>query len=117
MAITVNYTVPGGVGFLGTNPPSYAQMALVNEVVAQVVMGDTDTAAAVTHGIAFTSAQLGSGSPQCYLAVAAPGLGTTPAPVFAVVTNTQIVTLTKISLVGSNGTFLLTVAKPNTITQ
>lgn len=111
MAASVLYQYPNGFG--GTNPPTQAVMALLSLVTVQVVLGDTDTTAAVTHNMQISAADLGSLFPV--VRVLASSLGTNPAFITVALTNSNVITLSKISQVGSNGTFNVYVLRPNTL--
>lgn len=112
MAASVIYEYPTSGG---TTPPTQAQMALLSMVTAQVVMGDTDTTAAITHNMQISLANLGSLFPT--VVVSPNVLGTTPAQVTVTLTNSNIITLGKVSLVGSNGTFSVTILRPSSVIQ
>jgi hypothetical protein len=110
MAVTVNYQYP--VAGPSTVPPTSAQVALLSAVTAQVIMGDTDTTAAITHNFGTSAANLGSLFPVPI--VYANLLGTAPYQLAVSLTNSNVVTLSKISQTGSNGTFNVVLLRPNT---
>jgi hypothetical protein len=114
MAVTVNYEYPG-LG-LGTNPPSIAQIALLSAVTAQVVFGDADTTAAITHNFGISTPNLGSLFP--FVGYYPTLLGTNPAAavVSAALTNSNVVTLTKsATTAGTNGTYNVILLRPNSL--
>ncbi len=113
MAAVITYEYPVG----GTTvAPTQAQMALLSMLTAQVVfVVDTDTTAVITHNMGVSAANLGSLFP---IVVITPNvLGTAPLFVVAALTNSNVVTLTKASGLGSNGTFSVTVMRPNSLME
>jgi hypothetical protein len=117
MAVTVNYQVPGIPGFtVGTTPPTQAQMANLSMVLAQVTFADGDLLGTVTHNMQIpTQAALNTGTPL--LAIYPLSLGTTPQPILGSLASSNTVVLSKGSVVGSNGTYQVTILKPNTVIE
>lgn len=117
MAVNVNYQVPGIPGFtVGTTPPTQAQMANLSMVLAQVTFLDGDLLGTVTHNLQIPSqALLNSGIPL--LALYPISLGTTPQPILGSLASSNTLVLSKASVIGSNGTYQVTILRPNTVIE
>lgn len=101
----------------GTTAPTQAQSATVNAVVAQVSMADTDTTATVTHNFGLTAAQAAALQPYITHYIQSLGSNTT-APVFTfALTNTNVITVNKVSNTGTGGTLVVIVRRPQTISS
>lgn len=117
-AVTVTYgsfqdgSGPHGGYTGGTTAPTLAQSAGVNVVVATVAMGDTDTTATITHNMNVTAAQLAALQPFVTIGVTTPG---TVVPLLSyALTSANVVTITKGSLTGSGGTYVVVIRRPGT---
>lgn len=109
MAANVVYTYP----VAGTTPPTVAQAAAVNSLSCQIAMLDEDTAALITHNWQLTSAQLANLWPwlRWYLSTAGTAI---PILSFAL-TNSVLVTITKVSAAGSGGSYNFILERPHSI--
>lgn len=113
MAVVVNYSVPGIPGFpTGTTPPTQAQMANVSALTAVITYADGDLLGTITHNMQIPTASLALGVP--FLSLYPQLLGTTPQPILGSLLNSNTVLLSKGSVVGSNGTYQITILRPNT---
>jgi hypothetical protein len=106
MSATINYKSPVS----GTTPPTAVQMLPLSRVVAQVVLGDSDTTALITHNmnipLASTPAQHGQNSynPMVVIAFDASSAGTLVSPI-TITRGTNTITLTKTATTaGTNAT-------------
>lgn len=95
----------------GTVPPTAAQLFYSNQVICQLTAGDADTTCTITHNLALTAAQQANLLPNIS-AVLAGGSTTTVAPVLSFVVATNTIAVTKASVVGSQGTYNVTVSRP-----
>lgn len=105
----VTYTYP----VAGTTAPTAAQVAALSLVVAQISMVDTSLSVTVKHNFGLTLAQ---GSNQFPLIVGpyvqTPG---TAIPALAVaLTDSNTITLSKLSAAGSGGMYVVAILRPNT---
>jgi hypothetical protein len=112
---TVNYRYP----VAGTVAPTAAQVALLSMVTAQVVMGDTDTQAIVSHNLAAAGFGLGYGFPLVGWRWAASNAPTgtilyIPNPTIQL-TDSNTVTILKSSALDSGGTLEVSIQRPNTL--
>lgn len=110
-AAVVTYQYP----VIGTVAPTATQASLVNSLTCQISMGDADTTGVITHNWAFSAAQNTALQPW----IAGPWLQTpgTLTPILSFALSTNTVTFTKVSAVGSGGTYVVTLMRPNTIMQ
>jgi hypothetical protein len=91
-------------------------MANLSMVLAQVTFADGDLLGTVTHNMQIpTQAALNTGTP--ILAIYPLSLGTTPQPILGSLASSNTVVLSKGSVVGSNGTYQVTILKPNTVIE
>lgn len=96
MAATINYKSPVS----GTTPPTAVQMLPLSRVVAQVVLGDSDTTATITHNMAIPLASSptqhgqNSYSPIVIIGFDASSAGTLVAPI-AITRGTNTIVLSK----------------------
>ena len=97
----------------GTTAPTAAQAYTVNSQVIQVLFGDADTTAAVTHNFGVTSAQLAAFQP--YVSFVAGTLTTPSTGTLAVLTfgwtSANVLTVSKTSNTGTGGTYVVTVQR------
>ena len=113
MAVTVTYSAPGIPGFpTGTTPPTQAQMADISALTAVVTFADADLLGTITHNMQIPTASLALGVPLVSLYPQI--LGTTPQPILGSLLNSNTVLLTKSSVIGSNGSYQVTILRPNT---
>jgi hypothetical protein len=116
MAVIVNYNVPGIPGFtVGTTPPTQAQMANLSMVLAQVTFLDGDLLGTVTHNMQIPQAKLNSGIPVVFVYPIT--VGTTPQPILGSLASSNTIVLSKGSVIGSNGTYQVTILEPSTLIQ
>ena len=118
MAVTVIYSVPGLPGFgTSTTPPTLAQMAPLSAVVATVIYADGDSLGTITHNMAIPAASLNLGVPV--VSIYPQLLGTGPLPILGSLLNSNTVLMTKTAatFAGSNGTYQVTILRPNTIIE
>jgi hypothetical protein len=112
---TVNYRYP----VAGTVAPTAAQVADLSMVTAQVVMGDTDTQAIVTHNMAAAGFGAGYAFPLVNWRWATSNAPTgtilyVPMPTIQL-TDSNTVTILKVSALDSGGTLEVAIQRPNTI--
>ncbi len=107
--VTVTYERP----VQGTTAPTAAQSANCNMVTAQVFMDQTDTTAVVVHNFGISTTDLAQlfPVPVVYYRNA----NTAPVVVSIDISNTNQITITKVSANGSQGTFNVIILRPNTI--
>lgn len=118
MAVVVIYSVPGLPGFgTSTTPPTSAQMANLNAVVATITYADGDSLGTITHNMQIPTASLALGVP--FVSLYPNLLGTGPLPILGSLLNSNTVLMTKTAatFAGSNGTYTVTVLKPNTLME
>lgn len=111
MPATITYKYPVS----GTVAPTVAQALAANMVVAEVVMADADTTAAITHNFQSSAADLAAFFPS--VSIYASGSGTAASTVIATLTSSTVVTLTKSTAAGSAATFVVQLARPNTLVR
>ena len=95
----------------GTVAPTTAQVATVNAVVASVAFADADTIATFTHNFGLTAAQAACLQPYLQWYNDGTSLGTV-APFFTFTRTTNVITINKTSVVGSNCTIIVIVRRP-----
>lgn len=112
MALTVTYTYP----VQGTTPPTAVQALAVNTIVATVEGADADTATLITHNWGANSTDTGT-----YLfpsvSIRQSAAGTAASTVIVALTNSVAVTFTKATGAGNSGTWVVTLARPHSITR
>lgn len=92
----------------GTTAPTSAQSATVNAVVAQIAFGDTDTIATLTHSMGFSAAALAALQPYISWYLQTPGGATNTLAVLSfALTNSNTVTVNKVSNTGTGGTYVV----------
>ena len=111
MAATITYKYPVS----GTVAPTLAQALAANTVIAEVVMADADTTAAITHNFQTTTAELAQYFPS--VSIYNNGSGTAAGTVIATLTNSVAVTLTKSTAAGSAVTAVVQISRPHTIVR
>lgn len=109
-AAVVTYQYP----VIGTTAPTAIQMFELSSLTAQVSMGDTDTTGAIVHNWGLTAAQNTALQPWLSYWLQTPG---TAIPILSFALSTNSVTITKVSVTGSGGTYVVTLQRPNTIVQ
>ena len=113
MAKTLTYTWP----VTGTTAPTAAQMAAFNTIVATLNWSDTEVSQAITHNWNLSATELASLFPIVQ-AILKSDSTTTVAPVVTVAyTDSSTVTLGKGTVVGTQGTLVVTLIRPHTITK
>lgn len=105
----VTYTYP----VAGTTAPTAAQVAALSLVVAQISMVDTSTTVTVKHNFGLSLAQGSNQFPLVFPpTVQTPG---TAIPNLAVaLTDSNTITVSKLSAAGSGGTYVVIIMRPNT---
>lgn len=103
---TVNFKYP----VTTATGPTVAQAMNCNMVVAEVVCTDADTTAVITHNWQTSTANLAFFFPiiQYYIGTA----GTANPILSFALTNSLIVTMTKVSAAGSGGTYVVVLQRP-----
>jgi len=122
MSVTVNYFIRGGVVIINgsTTPPTAQQASQVMKQTAQVIMLDTDIQALFTHNWGLDASAPTYFEPEIWCAGAqGPAQpGGTWLPNFSFdLTNTNVAKINKISFLGSGGTFMFTIRRPQSIGQ
>ncbi len=104
----VTYTYP----VAGTTAPTAAQVASLSLVTAQVSFVDTSLTVTVKHNFGTTLAQGSNQFPLVIVNSQTPG---TAIPFIAVaLTDSNTITLSKLSAAGSGGTYVVAILRPNT---
>lgn len=116
-AVVVTYKYP----VAGTVPPTAQQSSGANVIIAEVAWLDADLTALVTHnfGLATAAGFAGGrpGSDQFFPIVTMynSGVSTIAAPVSVALTSGSVITLTKTSILGTNGTIIVMVDRRQSI--
>ncbi len=97
----------------GTTAPTLAQMFGLSLMTCQVSMVDTSTTVAITHNMALTLAQGSNQFPLIGAYVQTPGTAV-PSLAFGL-TDSNHITLNKLTGAGSGGTYCVFVMRPNTV--
>ena len=108
MAQTITYTYP----VAGTTAPTLAQALLCNMVVATVNWSDSEITARLTHNWGLSSTQAGNLWPVTIIDYLAGSTTTLPQAITVTYTNTNVITLTKSTVVGGQGTLVVTLLRP-----
>jgi hypothetical protein len=123
MSVTVNYFIRGGAGVLingSATPPTAVQAAQVQKQTAQIVMLDADTQALFTHNWGLDVSAPTYFEPEI-LGIVAQGpaqpAGTYLPNFSADWTNTNVLKLNKLNFLGTGGTFMVTLRRPQSIGQ
>jgi len=113
MATTVTYKYPVS----GTTPPTLLQALGANTLTAVVNLADADTIITVVHNWKMSSADLTNKFPLVDIHADGDSLGTV-LPLFMVtLTDSSTVTINKPTTVGTQGTFVVVLLRPNTLTR
>lgn len=115
MATVITYSSPdNGVFTLGsTVAPTATQATKINLLTAVINMLDADTTGTLTHNWNLSTAELAALLPLIGWYMTGPG---TAFPILSfALTNSIAVTVAKTSLVGTGGTFNVTLLRPNTL--
>ena len=107
--VVVTYERP----VVGLTAPTVAQAANCNMVNAVVFMDQTDTSAVVVHNFGISATDLAQLFPVPIVYYR--NANTAPVAVSIDISNTNQITITKISANGSQGTFNVIIMRPNTI--
>lgn len=99
----------------GTTPPAAYQAQTVNAVVADVVMADGETTAAIVHNMNISTAARAAKQPYINWYIATAG-SAVPLLSFAI-TDANTVTVTKDTGTGGGGTFRVTIRRPYSASQ
>jgi hypothetical protein len=109
MAQTITYAYP----VAGTTPPTLAQALLCNMVTATVFWSDSEVTALLTHNWGLTAAQSANLWPVVIIEYDTGSLTTLPQAITVnLSSSTNVVTLNKSTVVGGNGTLLVTLLRP-----
>jgi len=102
----------------GATAPTQEQSATVQAVVATVQFSDTDTIATFTHNFGLSAAAAAALAPyiQWYALLFAATTNTYPLLTFAL-TNTNVITINKISNTGTGSTIVVIVRRPWSASQ
>ena len=104
---------PGGGYTGGTTAPTTSQAQVVNSIIAQVFMADTDTTATITHNFQLTAAQLAALYPWiCWYVAQFTSSNVQVQPLLSFALGTNTVTITKASATSSGGTYNVIVQRP-----
>lgn len=103
---------PGGGYTGGTVPPTVVQMIGINSLVALVNYADNDTTITITHDMQITALGLSALQPyiRYYWQAFAATTNTYPLLTFAL-TNSNVITINKISNVGTAGTMVVQISR------
>ena len=97
----------------GTTAPTAAQVFNLSLVTAQVSMVDTSTTVTVKHNFALSLAQGSNQFPLVSAYVQTPG---TAIPALAIaLTDSNTITLNKLSAAGTGGTYCVSIQRPNSL--
>jgi hypothetical protein len=107
---TVTYNYPTAAA--STVAPTTIQ-AVVARVNAQVVFGDADTTAVVTHNFLLSTAETNAGQPDVIIVPL--GAGTNPSTLTVALTNSIAITFTKGTATGSAQTVAVTILRPHSL--
>lgn len=110
MAQTVTYTYP----VAGTTPPTQLQALGCNAVVATLTWADSEVSAAIVHNFKVSAAQLANLFPLVSIVTAA-GVTTTLLPTTGYTvawTDSSTITIGKTTVVGTQGTLVVTIFRP-----
>jgi hypothetical protein len=115
--IVVNYAWqnPAGGGYQTstTTAPTAAQAYYLEELKAVLVAGDADTTCTITHNFNLSAAEQANFYPNITWINGGGSTGTlNPILTFTVATNT--ISVVKVSAVGSQGTYIVTVGRSQT---
>ena len=116
IAVSYAWQNPAGGGYQTstTTGPTAAQAYYINELKAILVAGDADTTCTITHNWALTAAEQANFYPNITWINGGGSTGTlNPILTFTVTTNT--ITVVKVSAVGSQGTYICTIGRLQTI--
>lgn len=108
MAQTITWLYP----ITGTTPPTIAQALLCNEQQITVNWSDSEVTALLTHNWGLTAAQALNDWPNTFINYLAGTTTTLPQAISVTFTNTNVVTLTKSTVVGGQGTLIVTLLRP-----
>ena len=108
MAQTITWLYP----IAGTTPPTIAQALLCNEQQITVNWSDSEVTALLTHNWGLTSTQAGNDWPNPIINYLAGSTTTLPQAILVTFTNTNVITLTKSTVVGGQGTLIVTLLRP-----
>lgn len=99
----------------GTVPPTILQAMGANTLTCTVAMADADTSALITHNWQISAADLLLLFPL--IGIYQTGAGTGAVTLTAALSNSVLVTLTKGTGVGQNGTFVVILTRPFSATR
>lgn len=112
---TVTYCWPGGATGPTTTNPTATQASQVNLQTAIVSMGDTETFALFTHNWGLPASFPTFLFPLIFYRQSDLGIGVqtfAAALTFNIVSSTNVITINKISSIGSGGSFIVTLMRP-----
>jgi hypothetical protein len=108
MAQTITWVYP----ITGTTPPTIAQALLCNEQQIQVNWSDSEITALLTHNWGLSAGQAANDWPNPIINYFAGTTTTLPQAISVTFTNTNVITLTKSTVVGGQGTLIVTLLRP-----
>jgi hypothetical protein len=122
MAVSVNYFIRGGNVLINgsSTPPTAIQASQVQKQVAQVVMADSDTQALFTHNWGLDASAPTYFEPEIFASgnQGPAQAGGTWLPNFSFdLTNTNAIKINKLNFLGTGGTFMFTVRRPQSVGQ
>lgn len=116
--IVVNYawTNPAGGGYqtTTTTAPTAAQAFYIQQLMCLLTAADADTTCTITHNFNLSAAEQANLYPNISWILGG-GATTTLAPTIAFTVTTNTITVLKASAVGSQGTYIVTIGKNETI--
>src|ERR1700676_3495601 len=108
MAQTITYTYP----VAGTTAPTIAQALQCNMVVATINWSDSETTALLTHNWGLSAAQAANLWSTVIIDYLSGSTTTLPQAITVLLTNTNVVTIGKSTIVGGQGTLVVTLLRP-----
>jgi len=122
MAVSVQYFIRGANGLLingSTTPPTNIQAQSTQKQTALVIMSaDTDLQALFTHNWGLDASAPTYLEPEIMVAAQLCGASTTFMPAFTFdLTNTNVVKINKLSQASTNGTYIVTLRRPQSAGQ
>jgi hypothetical protein len=116
IGVSYAWTNPAGGGYqtVTTTGPTTTQAYYLSQLMVQLTAADADTTCTITHNWALTAAEQANLYPQISWILGG-GATTTVVPTIAFTVTTNTITVLKTSVVGSQGTYIVTISRPNTI--
>ena len=116
IGVSYAWTNPAGGGYqtVTTTGPTTTQAYYLSQLMAQLTAGDADTTCTITHNFALTAAEQTAFQPMISW-VLGTGATTTVVPCIAFTVTTNTITVAKASVVGSQGTYIVTLNRQTII--